>query len=171
MRVFMIVYVIVAFGISIASVFVPFFPGTEVISWSVDDNGKFSLTEVLGILMIMFLLPVVIVVMVINRMRSIKVGSQEEPIDQTGIEITREKAMYAAMYGIDIYLNGKKKGLVRNGATLHLALPIGEQAIFAKSMGKTTDPIQIMVSGDGKVNLAVGFELVDGKQRLFLKTQ
>ena len=170
-RVFFIIYLVAVTGVSIASIFVPFFPGTEVISWFIDADGRFPVFLVLGTLFLMFLLPMVIVLFFVNRLLSIKSVKEEELIDQVGVEITRQKALYGGVYGIEIYINDKKKGTVMIGKPLRLALPYGEQVIFAKSMKKVSAPISIVVSENEKTHLIVGFELVNGAQQLFLRDQ
>ena len=168
-RTITLIYILGTLGFAIASVLVPFSPGIEVAGWFAYDDGSFPLFQVIMVLAIMFWLPMAVVILVTNKIRVSKVRGYAEPVDQTGIEVTREKSLYAAIHSIDIYVNDIKRGSVMNGKTARIPLPYGEQIVFAKSMGKTTAPIHIAVSAEEKAGLVVGFELTGQTQQLFLK--
>ena len=168
MRRLVLVFVVAAAVISFCAVFVPFSPGPQITQWFADESGSFPVIAPVGVLFLMITAPLMLVMMAVNFFRSGKTVNQSEFLDQTSVVIHRDRALYGAVYAMDVIVNGKKTGSVMAGKSLQLALPQGEHEIQIEAMGKATEPLAIEVSDTTANEFNVGFRKRSAQQDLYI---
>lgn len=169
MKRLLLFYILVAAGVSVASVFLYWPPAPQIMLWFAGDDGKYPIAAVLGILFLIYVLPFTLIVFVVNQVRGLKKQTTPLLLDQAILEITRKRALFGAVYGMDIYLNGNKVGTVMNGRTVQFSMPFGTNEIQVQSQGKSTEKVIVETSEIGIAKLTVGFHLTGNTQELFLR--
>lgn len=115
-RKLILIYVIVTAAFAIYASIAQIQPALYLIDFMAPNHGdKYSLTFVLLITWLIFLLPLIIIQLVSKLIRN--KAPEVIEADRTGIFITREKAFQSAAIGIPVYINSKKVGIVDNGKT------------------------------------------------------
>lgn len=168
MRRLALVFVVVAAVVSFCAVFVPFSPGPQVTQWFTDNSGSFPVIAPVGVLFLMITAPVMLVFIIINLVRSRQTVRQNALLDQPSVVIHRDRALYGAVYAMDVIVNGKKTGSVMSGKSLQLALPQGEHELQVEVMGKATEPISIEISETTANEFNVGFKKREAKQDIYI---
>lgn len=168
MRKFVLAYVIVALVFSATTVILQVFPATIVIGWFVESDGRFSLVAVLGLLMLFCLVPLFLIMLIYNLLTAKKQKAQPELLDQTGIIVRRDKAIYGAVFPMDIVINDKKMATVSLGKSRQIVLPMGEYTLKIKAMGKGVER-QISLKENRSLIYTVGFRLGGSMQDIYIE--
>ncbi len=157
------------FEFSSLYVFVPFSPGPEVANFLAGRDGKYEVLPAVGLILVMVLIPVAVILFFISKVVVRRTDRKQGLLDRSSLIIKRHKTLYNGMYGINIYINDKKYGIIMIGKPMQIGIPLGENSVYAEAMGKKTDTIVVNLIDDLKPELLVGYELIDGKQELFLR--
>lgn len=157
MRKFALVYVLVAVVFSATTVILQVFPATMLIDVFAQSDGRFSVLVVLALLMLICLVPLLLIMLIYNLIAGKKqTAAQPELLDQTGIIVRRDKALYGAMFPFDILIDGKKMATVSLGKSRQIVLPMGEYTLTVKAMGNGVDR-QISLKENRALIYTVGF--------------
>jgi len=169
LRIFFIVYLLISVVFSFSAIYVPFSPGPEIAGFLANSEGKYEVLPAVGLILLRLLLPMSIILFFIGKVVAKRSERKQELLDQSSLTIKRHKVLYNGITGITIYVNDKKYGVIMIGKPMQIGMPLGENVIYAEAMGKRTASIIINLLDELRPELLVGYELIDGKQELFLR--
>lgn len=167
MRKFALGYVIVVGIICFLMVEFQVYPATIVINWFVDGSGRFIVMLVVGVMLIFGLLPLLFIFLIYNFIVARKQDSDATILDQTGILIKRDKALYGAVFPMEIIVNGKKIATVTIGKSTHVALPLGEHVLEVRAMEKGVIT-KINLADNRMKTYKVGFRMGGNMQDVYM---
>jgi len=168
-RIFFVVYLFGSVVFAFSALYVPFSPGPEVAGFLAGSDGKYEVLPAAGLILLMLLVPMAVILFLVGKVVTRKADRKQELLDQSSLIIKRHKALYNGIYGINIYINDKKYGTLMIGKPMQVGLPLGDNVVYAEAMGKKTDVVTVNLIDDLKQELLVGYELIEGKQELFLR--
>ncbi len=163
------IYLLACTLFSFSAVLVPFSPGIEVASFLANDEGRFPIFAAVGLLLVILIAPMAVVLFLVNMVLSRKAKMKQDLLDHSSLTIKRQKILYNGIHGINIYINDKKHGSIMIGKPMQVGIPLGENTVYAEAMGQKTDVITVNLLDDLKQELLVGYDLIDGKQKLFIR--
>lgn len=169
MRRFVLVYVLFALVFTVTCVIMQIEPAATIISWVADSDGTFLIVLPLAILFIGCLIPLFLIMFVWNIISRKKGTFSTELLDQTGVIIRRDKALYGAVFPIDVLANGKKVSSLSLGQKRAVALPIGKHILQVKAMGKASGDLEVVVSEAQPQAFVIGFRLGGTMQDVYIE--
>lgn len=169
MRRFVLVYVLLALVFTATCVIMQIEPAATIISWVAESDGTFMIILPLAILFIGCLIPLFLIMLVWNIVSRKKSDFSSELLDQTGVTIRRDKALYGAIFPIDVLVNGQKVASVSSGQKRAVALPIGKHILQVKAMGKASGDLEIVVSEAQPQAFVIGFRLGGTMQDVYIE--
>ncbi|MES2554735.1 MAG: hypothetical protein V4604_01215 [Bacteroidota bacterium] len=141
MRIFTIVYLIIALVASVAMTYLQIFPATIIINQVLDDNGEYYIVLVAGILWLAAIIPLFVVLALYTLIVGLKQRNVSLDYYQSGIIVRRDKSIYSALFPIEIVIDGKRMGSVTVGKTQQVLLPQGEYKLKIKAVGKSCETV------------------------------
>lgn len=169
MRIFSIIYLLIAMVFSAGTVIAQVFPATIVVEWIADTDGRFMIVLAVGLLFIMCIVPLVIIFILYNLIMARKQHYSPELLDQTGIVVRRDKTLYGAAFPIDILVNDQRLATVTIGKSRQITLPTGEHILKVKAMGKSSEGITVQLSENKAQIFKVGFRLNGRMQDVYIE--
>lgn len=163
------IYLIACTIFSLLAVLVPFSPGIEAASFLADHDGRYPIFAAAGLLLVILLVPMAVLLFFVNMVLARKTKMKQDLLDHSSLTIMRQRTLYNGIYGINIYVNDKKYGSIMIGKPMQVGLPLGENTVYAEAMGQKTEVVTVNLLDDLKQELLVGYDLIDGKQQLFLR--
>jgi hypothetical protein len=120
-------------------------------------GDEYSLTFVLLITFLIFLIPLLVIQLLARLSRS----KSEEVVgpERTGVFVTRTKAFQSAFLGTPIFINSNKVGMVDNGKTTFFDVPFGIFTIQAGKGKQASKIIETRISMKEQLNFK--FSLVE----------
>ncbi len=165
-RILIIIYVIVTALIALFTTILEIQPALFFIEFTAPNPGdKYSVTFVLLVTWLIFLLPLMVVLLISKVFRT--KPTEVITLDRTGVFVTRQKTFQSAMVGIPIFIDAKKVGVVDNGKTNFFDVPVGNFIIQAGEGKQASEKLEAKVNGKDQLNFSFSLK-VDG---LFTKIE
>ncbi|MDH4474321.1 MAG: hypothetical protein QE487_17075 [Fluviicola sp.] len=156
MRIFAIVYVVIALVASVVAVFAQIFPATIVIEFITNSDGEFYIALAAAIVWLVLIIPLFLVLVLYTLIAGLKQRNENLKYDQSGIILRRDKSIYSALFPIEIVVDGKRMGSVIIGRTQQILLPNGEYNIKIKAVGKSCETVLLLAENKSPV-YEIGF--------------
>lgn len=167
MRKFAIGYFITATLASYFMVKLQLFPATIVILWVADSDGEYIIMLAVGILLLLLLIPLLLIFLIYNLVGGKRSEQDLAVIDMAGITFSRDKALFAAMFPMEILVDGTKKASVTLGKTVHVAMPPGERTIEVRCMQRSLIQ-RIVIEDHHSKSYRIGLRKMSGMQDVYM---
>lgn len=168
MRKFALIYFVAAAIISYFLVKFQVFPGTIVIDWIVDSEGTYLIILAFGIMLLIFLVPLLLVFLIYNLIGGRKSEAETGVIDMAGITFSREKQLFGALFPMEILIDGKNKASVPVGKTIYVPMPPGERTIEVRCMQRSVIQRTTIVDHQTK-SYRIGMRKMAGMQDVYME--
>ncbi len=139
MRIFAIVYVVIALLASVGAVFFQIFPATIVINFITNSDGEFYIALAAAIVWLVLIIPLFLVLVLYTLIMGLKQRNVYLEYNRSGIIVRRDKSLYSSLFPIGIEIDGKKMGSVTIGRAQQIFLPQGEYKLKIKAVGKSRE--------------------------------
>lgn len=145
-------------------------PFIQLAAFFSDASGRYPIIPVFGLTFLSYISPVILLltinILLSNRKKSHS-GHVLDDSTKIGITVRREKVLYGALFPIDVYINGEKKGNVAIGKQFSIALEPGNYMVKVIAMSSYSPEIEVQLT-DETQHLACGFELMGTMQQVYL---
>jgi hypothetical protein len=170
MRIFGMSYALIALIVAAITTFMQVQPALFFIDLLTGSDNKFPATAVFLLTALMLLLPLIPVLMVINRGNK-KRNEMPDITGKTGIIVRRKKSLSNALYDSAILVDGQFKSSVSNGKSTFIELAYGHHHVQVKGhksaeisidlkMGEVLE-LQMAFVDDGGLKVKVLLERIE----------
>jgi len=154
MKVFSIVYVLVALTISMVTTFMQIQPALFFIEFLTGSDNKFSVNGAIALTMLTFLIPLLIILLIAKAMNKNK-NIMPDLFGRTGIVIHRKKSLSNAIHDSHVLIDGEYKSSVSNGKSTFIETGYGKFTVQIKSHKAAT--LDVDVPRGKIINLQMSF--------------
>lgn len=170
MKIFAVGYLIIALIVSVTTTILQIQPALFLIDLLTGPDNKFSVTLVVALLMLAFMIPILLVALFVKSLNK-KKNEMPDTTGKTGIIVHRKKGLSHALYDAGILVNGELKSSVSSGKSTFIELPWGKYTIQIKghkaavldveiARGKIVD-LQFSLIDDGGLKIKTILELIE----------
>ncbi len=171
MRKLNLVLVVIALTATVASVFLYWPPFIQLAEFFADSSGRYPIIPVYGLTFLCFISPAILILIINILFSNRKNRNRTAVLDdgsKIGIKVKREKALYGALFPMDVYINGEKKGNVAVGKQFSISLEPGIYTIKVIAMSSYSPEIEVHLT-DETQHLVCGFELMGTMQQVYVR--
>ena len=146
-----IAYLVITAAVAVYASILEIQPALFFIEFIAPTPGdRYSLTFVLLITWLLFLIPLVVFMLIGKMFRA----DSPEVIDsnRTGIFVKRPKAFQSALIGIPVFVNDTKVGIVDNGKTIFFDVPIGLVTVQVGEGKQASEIIEVKMESGNQLN-------------------
>lgn len=154
MRIFILIYILAAAVLSIASVIMQTYPALFFINLIAPNSGDKYPVAITGLLtMLALLLPLLLILFILKVLRNRKSAESGSLIDddyfnKSGIHFMRQKQMQNRLIASPIFINGEERGKIDSGKRRFIELQPGTYEVEVGRKGETSDKLIVQVQAN-----------------------
>lgn len=163
-----IAYALLALVAGLVTTFMQVQPALFFIDLLTGSDNKFPLKLVALLTILVFMLPIIILVVIVNLTTSGERDNMPDMTGKSGVIVKREKNLNAAVYPFFVMINGEKKSAISNGKSTFVELIPGAYKVFIKTSGKNSAVLDLVVKEKEIIQLKSGYHTDTFKSSLYL---